>query len=748
MRIRLTEPESARYIYINEKTNKVHLLVPIVGGEEISRDNTCKATLLLKNFFGGNAARHLKNYKAALAFDISLLEVGDPRRIAKEDRLAQIEAYLIAIPAMQHSYGDAIRAFEAKPSNLYSIQLRPRDQDSQSLVVNPVFNIDRRNDKEGNPLSALYNAMHSQFYGLKVVATAPDTMLKAEVEATLSTRPTFKEVQAVLTEAFSTRFGLNIDFTHKPDGTDVTQSYIEFIMGLSADLTLASADYKQGYILGLLGVCARDVWDSIPSPPFYSTPQSLSETERAERLSIITQFFLANLNVYCVSKGISTKNIGAILDGSIELSRALVTVVATALSAGDNVEEKIGTFFNENSALFGLSSPLNADQIVAIKEQFKRNYSTITATSENTHMDDFMLLAKEATGEAAKCVIHQSAICVNFAEIIDPVAAASNPGYFESIRADFAVHSAEISHKNKWVDAGEIDVSIEQILQLTDEQFDKLPVLVKDSCRDNPNFHARALLNDVAKGKQAQAQDVLMATPATMQIKLRTPGQFTDYSGRTFNCTAYEYAYWAKDTHMCRMLESFMDDETKAQMLARVDIIESEGLVFQQNGQTYQSAHFELESLKRALQAYLDGYEVWASDHNWPAISAAWLLVGKAQRDLPAHVVQEYCRTGRSFSPTPSFKEETLARTFVYFNDLTHLSDLVFPVQASNAGLGFDFGLLRSSGSNARGRMVMGSMGPACDLRAIIRLDQVRTEDLSISRDRLMPLTSTPGMSK
>ncbi len=45
MRISFTEPVSPRYIHINPVTNRVHLMVPVVGGQEISTDNICKATV-------------------------------------------------------------------------------------------------------------------------------------------------------------------------------------------------------------------------------------------------------------------------------------------------------------------------------------------------------------------------------------------------------------------------------------------------------------------------------------------------------------------------------------------------------------------------------------------------------------------------------------------------------------------------------------------------------------------------------
>jgi hypothetical protein len=137
-------------------------------------------------------------------------------------------------------------------------------------------------------------------------------------------------------------------------------------------------------------------------------------------------------------------------------------------------------------------------------------------------------------------------------------------------------------HQNEWV-AGIVDIDIETLLtSLNNEQFERLPQAAKDACRAHPSFQAY-FLSSVAKATpdatdpthvKTDAEALLTATPEHTQTLLRTPGVFTDYSGRTFNCTAYEYAYWAKDTHMCRMLERHMDDETKAYMLARIDEIE------------------------------------------------------------------------------------------------------------------------------------------------------------------------------
>ena len=163
IRIPLSEPSNFRYIRIHPTSNHVHLLVPIIAGLDISTDNTCKSALELKAFFEGGAIKELESYKNTLEFHLSLLEEVDARCLAKKERLAQINMYLNAVMSMRGNYQSVVNTVLANPSNLYSIQLRPRTQDPCSVVVNPVFTINRGNDFLGNPLSSLYNKMHSTF---------------------------------------------------------------------------------------------------------------------------------------------------------------------------------------------------------------------------------------------------------------------------------------------------------------------------------------------------------------------------------------------------------------------------------------------------------------------------------------------------------------------------------------------------------------------------------------------------------
>ena len=815
MHIPLTEPTAPRYITINQETNQVHLMVPVVSGQEISTDNTCKATVALRDFFDGGALRELTAYKDALAFDIQLLEVGNPQRVGKEERLAQIEAYIGAVSAMRMSFGDAMTAFLGRPSNLYSTQLRPRAQDSQSRVVNPVFNVNRINNAAGIPQSRFYNAMHSTFPTTVVAATDPRTRLTTAVLNAIPASASFADIQRALGEQSLALFGLAIDFTQRTDGTPATKEVIDALMGFGADVT------REDYIDALLGACALDVWETLPTPPFYSIPAATPVDERTERLSILTQFFLANLNVYCKARGISGKNFGVVLDASPDLSNGLASAVSTALTNGEDVERAICNFCNVNVDIFDLSRAINAEDLTSIRQTFERTYRTVTATNENPHMDDFMLLDTEARGKNDIFATHQGLIFTNFANIAPK---SPHETYFANIRQEAATHPGIITSQNEPVIT--VDIEPEALVdKLSDVQWETLPKEVIDACCALPGFLFRQLLDDVAKGKQDEAETILQL-PTDTQILLRTPGKFTDYSGRTFHCTAYEYAYWAKDTHMCRMLERHMDDETKTQLLDKINAVERSGLAYQQYGVPYQNPHydmsfvlkklsvdefrqlqtmvgqnntkiqqattdnyqsipftateyeqlkitiephqpwyittffytstvkaisdklqFDFHSLITALETYVNNYDRW----DFHKRERAWTSIGKAQRDVPAHIAHEYCRLDRSFYPEPLFNEETLPRVLT-LNNYNGTNDKAwYPLTSPSSGPGFDFVITRRSlqlvSCDGRGliesppKWVFGK-----DLAAVRHLDEVRVADLTLSRANLSQVENQIGL--
>ena len=162
------------------------------------------------------------------------------------------------------------------------------------------------------------------------------------------------------------------------------------------------------------------------------------------------------------------------------------------------------------------------------------------------------------------------------------------------------------------------------------------------------------LLRYVAEGEQDKAEALIQ----TDKNLLLYAGTVKDLSGQEFKqITAFQYALWAMDWHMWKMIQKYLPEE---QQREQFEGLETKG--------TLHGKHFSFEPLIGALQVYVDNAkEVWKYDQR--ARDHWCKVVGGAQRGVPAHVVNEYCREDRSFDPCPAFTEEKLPRirTFKYF---------------------------------------------------------------------------------
>jgi hypothetical protein len=101
-----------------------------------------------------------------------------------------------------------------------------------------------------------------------------------------------------------------------------------------------------------------------------------------------------------------------------------------------------------------------------------------------------------------------------------------------------------------------------------------------------------ALLTMVAQGQLVEA-DTLLKSTHTPQKLLCHEGSFTDYSDRTFNCTAFEYAFWAIDSQMCYMLAAHMDETTKTLIYQKIKTINASGLTYEQNGNIFKNPRYD-----------------------------------------------------------------------------------------------------------------------------------------------------------
>ena len=621
MPISLSKPSSFRYIRNASAANHVHLRASLIEGtEEISTANTCRADEQRRAFFDGGAIGELERYKQILEIHILLLKEGDTQRQAKEARLAQINRYHAALIDMRNNYEKVVDQFRSQPSNIYSIQLRPLAQDSLSKVVNPVFTMNRNNDTRGTPLSALFNAMHQVFPKLNLEKTD----LATQVLRSLPSNPTFDDIKQTLKQKCEERFNLwKIDTKlesqvydtgfenyfrrqNPPQDVVLDKQHVDAYMDFNCQTT------PEEYIDALLNIwiCARNnIWmlapPAPPASPFYLETVA-DKTMKTERLSILTQFYLGVMTASCHINGRSQANFGAILDNDLDLSRALVEQVSQELERGGDVEQAFFTFFDAHWQTFKLSQSLTTTDKADIVKLFNTTYRTVSATKENVHRDDYLIRDTKARGKNAQVEYHDGRMCTDLANLIpfaDLNLNASDQAYFNAIRQEAYQHSALISPKDEPVVT--VDIELGALMAKMEERPDLpwkevLPEETYNACRALPAFAAREFLDAVAKGKQDEANAMLEASE-DKQALLTAPAHFTDYSGRTYNCTAYEKAWWDKDTHMRRMLENHMDNETKRQLLDKIDEIEREGLAYQQHGIEYRNAHYDMSFILKNL---------------------------------------------------------------------------------------------------------------------------------------------------
>ena len=264
---------------------------------------------------------------------------------------------------------------------------------------------------------------------------------------------------------------------------------------------------------------------------------------------------------------------------------------------------------------------------------------------------------------------------------------------------------------------------------------------------------ANKLLLQVMHGEQDKAEEILKRRPELLEMT----GTATDYSGRTFNTTAFRYALWALDTrYMCNMMLDCLPDSPQGEaikqaLLTQFKAHEEDGVLYQLNGETIHEKHYDFSPLIKALQTYVNHYDDWDATGNLGAMSYQWTkVVGLAQRYVPAHVAQHYCEPDELFDPTPQFNKKTFKRELEFINTNTLEVGFWFAPISSTSGIGVDVGV-RGPCRTARGNGWIGmargdgmQLEVIADLTAMTALCEVRTQDLG----RLMQRLESPNPSR
>ena len=195
--------------------------------------------------------------------------------------------------------------------------------------------------------------------------------------------------------------------------TEVDENYIAQLLGFDApksesEPTFIETEEVENYARALIRTCVS--LDEIPCPPFCIQ----NDYQARSNLIVLTQFFLAEVNVYCYAHGLSTINFGTVIDADPTLSQEIPLLVKTALKDDQSVERVLLDYINKNRAKFGLSRELSDTAFQEINALFAADYNSVKNTY---HLDEFGIVVDMP----GKFKLHRDKICIDFAEIAGAV---------------------------------------------------------------------------------------------------------------------------------------------------------------------------------------------------------------------------------------------------------------------------------------------------------------------------------------
>jgi len=311
----------------------------------------------------------------------------------------------------------------------------------------------------------LYSALHELYNHIKMPEQGPKAMLtQAVLESQAGKEVNFADIQDALITKSRELFGLEVNFREAQIRAsrnqpftiiEASQNYIDQQMGFDSDTT------PEEYVSALLNYCTTEDFETIAISTLTTSPFNTVENnaKAAEKNSILTQFFLGEVNIHCVSHGMTDANFGMVLDGSNVLSRGIAMTVITALKKGTSIEESLCAYVNKNATLFHLNRQLTPNDILEIKQKFTEQY---TAIRNSDHFDEFILL--DTTIKQGKFVNHQGAICTDFSEMIGAGYPALDNEFFQHKRDDFKAINGVVNPRNDWVQAEGINMEEAQFI--------------------------------------------------------------------------------------------------------------------------------------------------------------------------------------------------------------------------------------------------------------------------------------------
>lgn len=504
------EPDRCDYLYVDDQ-NRVHLLIPLVGGEGIATDNTCKTAMELKSFFYGSyfkssATKVLVDYQTKLKEDINAIEA--QRYVSplaykellqtKKKRLEQIENYIQLIQVIKKDFDKdkeihqlqteifpnlptAISELIKDSQNAFVIRLAPDQTDSYTRLDNPLFELKRnRSALSSQGFSRLEDGLGTRLRNVFQARIKTNVLVnkkspKEELVKNILARTEHSEIKAKLydsaqklkifenEENFNVLRGIiqeeliNVD----PRFTVEKMAYGNAAMTLGAVVGINYFDEKESledWIKSILSCGVPDESWSLSSGIFYEDLDSKfdrCQEEFVDMMALKVQFMLGEINIYCKANQLSDINFGVFFDSEPHASN-ISQLVMEALSQGIDVEPVIYKYINNHHTDLGLSKSLSTEQQQEITVKFNSDYSTI---KESPHFDEFLIMDPS---KKSNVYSHHAKMTCHFLDFFARHTQGTYP-LPESLATHASnlnqeISSAQIHHRNELVAKGHLCV--------------------------------------------------------------------------------------------------------------------------------------------------------------------------------------------------------------------------------------------------------------------------------------------------
>lgn len=379
------------------------LLFPVMPcSEGVGLDNTCKTMKEMQGFLGSDRQCRpvCDMLSEGLHFPLSSQIESDFRENSKI--LKAMGAWGVGFGTVDGAYPEGIEALLTGSSrNLVWVSLAPKAPDEHEYAVQPLCHFER--DFALVLRDALRNIDPRNIKRNQTIPELRQSIIKSvgdQVDPSLDTLSYISKCQTALKAHLAAlNDGTNVELEeHTKDRLDVLMG------GKSAD----HKDYLETMVNAIQDATLANLSSSQHPSTFRELPASRPEI--IERLSILTQFFFATVNVV---SGSEQNFADAMIPHTPAIAQIILQNVVQSTSTEEtSIEEKFLQFINQHYAEFGLASPIDPEKFPDIIRDFRNKWITI---SDSEHYDEFLM---QTPSDSGSFLVNEGAFCVPLASVL------------------------------------------------------------------------------------------------------------------------------------------------------------------------------------------------------------------------------------------------------------------------------------------------------------------------------------------